>query len=106
MVAVAQRSGERDPLVTGAGKDRLLRVAAAPPFSGGLGGDVVLVELEEVVGGGDQAPFGADGGSASSVEAGEAAVVFGVAEQGLDQVLALAVERLPCSVASTRRMKS
>jgi hypothetical protein len=32
MVAVAQRSGERDPLVTGAGKDRLLRVAAAPPF--------------------------------------------------------------------------
>ena len=35
---------------------------------GRRGGELVLVELEEVVRRGDQAPFGADGGSASSVE--------------------------------------
>ena len=51
------------------------------------------MQLQEVVGGGDQAPFGANRGSASSVKAVEAAVVLDRAEQGLDQVLALAVER-------------
>lgn len=52
----------------------------------------VLVELDEVVGGRHEPPFGAGGGSAAAVEAGEAAVVFGVAENRLDQLLALLVE--------------
>jgi hypothetical protein len=38
------------------------------------------VELMEVVGGGDQAPLGPDGGSAASVEAVDPAVVLGVGE--------------------------
>jgi hypothetical protein len=52
----------------------------------------VSVKLEEVVGGGDQAPFGSDGGSAASLEAGHAAVVLGVAEDGLDHRLTPSVE--------------
>src|SRR5439155_19172736 len=62
--------------------------AAAP--SGGR--ESVSVKLEEVVGGGDQPPLGPDRASASSVEAGHAAVVFGLAEDGLDHRLAAAVE--------------
>ena len=50
------------------------------------------VELEEVVRGGDQSPFGADGGSASSSEAVDAAVELRVGEDRLDDRLALAVE--------------
>jgi hypothetical protein len=52
----------------------------------------VAVELEEVVGGGDQAPPGPDGGSAASVEAVDAAVVFGVGKDRLDELLATSVE--------------
>ena len=50
------------------------------------------MELEEVVGGGDQAPFGADGGSAAALEAVQAAVELRVREDGLDHRLAFAVE--------------
>jgi hypothetical protein len=52
----------------------------------------VSPEFEQVVGGGDQSPFGAGGRSASSVEAIHAAVELGVAEHRLDDLLALAVE--------------
>jgi transposase len=51
-----------------------------------------LVELDQVVGGGDQAPFAAHRGSASSSEAVESAVEFGVAEDRLDHGLASSVE--------------
>jgi hypothetical protein len=56
------------------------------------GRERVAVKLEEVVGGGDQAPFRADGGPASSLEAIDATVVLGLAEHGLDHRLALPVE--------------
>ena len=51
----------------------------------------MAVALEEVVGGGDQAPLGPDGGSAASVEAVDAAVVFGVGEDRLDELSATSV---------------
>lgn len=60
---------------------RVVVVARGVALGGGGG---VLVEFEEVVGGGDEAPFGACGGSAASGEARERAVVFGVAEDRLD----------------------
>src|SRR5687768_3229150 len=87
----ASRSAERLPVGwlfavrSGAPKGR-----SGP--SGGRCGELMLVEFEQVVAGGDQAPFGADRGSASSVEAVAAAVVLGRAEQGLDEELALPVE--------------
>src|ERR1035441_5541429 len=62
--------------------------------SAGRGGDLVAVELREVVGRGDQPPFGQRGGSAASLEAVDLAVVFGVSEDRLDGLLALAVDRL------------
>src|SRR5829696_9900548 len=65
-------------------------LAGAAGGSGGRCG--VFVELEEVVGGGDQSPFGADGGSASASEAVDAAVELGVGEDRLDDRLALGVE--------------
>jgi len=46
----------------------------------------VLVELEQVVGGRQEPPFGPDGGSPAPGEAGEAAVVLGIAEYRLDQL--------------------
>src|SRR3954471_18388782 len=52
----------------------------------------MLVQLEQVVRRGDQSPLGPGGGSATSGEADEAAVVFGVAEDRLDQLRALLVE--------------
>src|SRR5215218_801554 len=52
----------------------------------------VAPELEEVVGGGDEAPFGAGGVSAAAVEAVDAAIEFGLAEDGFDHGLAFAVE--------------
>jgi hypothetical protein len=54
-------------------------------------GELVVVELEQVVGGHAEPPFGPDGGSSAAVEAGDAAAVFGVAEHGLDDVLPPAV---------------
>ena len=52
--------------------------------SGGCEREVVLVQLQQVVGGGDQAPFGSAGGSAASLEAVDAAVELRVGEDGLD----------------------
>lgn len=43
--------------------------------------------------GGDQAPFGSAGGSASTCEAIDAAVELRVGEDGLDELLAFGVER-------------
>jgi hypothetical protein len=60
--------------------------------SGPRGGELVLVELQQVVGGGDQAPFRSDRRSSPSVEAVDAAVELGVSEDGLDQFLSLSVE--------------
>jgi hypothetical protein len=40
------------------------------------------VEFEEVVDGGDQPPFGADGGSAAPVKSAHAAVELRLAEAG------------------------
>ena len=51
------------------------------------------MELEQVVGGRDEPPFGSDGASAASVKAAHAAVVFGVTEDGLDHGLATSVKR-------------
>ena len=44
------------------------------------------MELDEVVGGRDQAPFGARGRPSSSVKAAHSAVVLGVAEHRLDRL--------------------
>src|SRR3954451_2760208 len=75
--------GERSPGAVGSA------VSAAAP-SGGR--QSVSVRLEEVVGGGDEPPFGPDRASASSVEASHAAIVFGLTEDGLDHRLAATVE--------------
>jgi hypothetical protein len=56
---------------------RAARVAGSRP-SGGRGGELVLVELQDVVARVDQAPFGPTGGPASSVKAIEAPVELGV----------------------------
>ena len=53
----------------------------------------MLVELQEVVGGRKETPFGPDGGSSTSGEAGEAAVVLGISEYRLDELGALLIER-------------
>jgi hypothetical protein len=45
------------------------------------------VELEEVVGGVDEAPFGVAGGSAAALEAVEAAVELRVGEHWFDCLL-------------------
>src|SRR3954451_5656476 len=101
--------GERSPGAVGSA------VSAAAP-SGGR--QSVSVRLEEVVGGGDEPPFGPDRASASSVEARHPAVVFGLAEDGLDHRPAGGAKTgaiiggrrrwspPPRSPARTRRMKS
>jgi hypothetical protein len=60
---------------------------------GSGGGREVLVELQEIVGGRKQPPFGPDGGSSTPGEAGEAAVVLGMSEYRLDELGTLPVER-------------
>ena len=68
-------------------------MAARGAGPGSVAGPVeVPVELDEVVGGGDEPPLGAGCGSSAAVKADEAAVVFGVAEDGLDELAALLVE--------------
>ena len=59
------------------------------------------MELDEVVGGHEEPPLGAHGGTSSAVETCDPAVVFGVTEDRLDRLLAFSVETRPCSVAST-----
>src|SRR4051794_22812548 len=45
-------------------------------------GEAVVVKFEDVVGGGDQAPFAADGGSAAALEAFDRAVELDLTEHG------------------------
>ena len=71
-------------MVAGAGKV----AGAGERFLGGCERGLVAVELEEVVGGGDQPPFRPAGGSAAALEAVDAAVELGVGEHGLDGDLA------------------
>src|SRR5688500_10483621 len=58
------------------------------PRSGSRGGDLVAVNLGEVVGHHQQAPLGAYFDPASPLESVDAVVVFGVAEQRLDGLCA------------------
>jgi hypothetical protein len=58
------------------------------------GSDPVVVELEQVVSRGDEAPFRPHGESASSSELPKPAVL-GVAEHRLDCLLSLAVDLVP-----------
>src|SRR5919199_489546 len=69
-----------------------LRAARAGGRSGSGDGDLVLMELEQVVGGSDQAPFAACRGSASSSEAVEPAIELRVPEDWLDHRLPFSVE--------------
>jgi len=59
--------------------------------SGRCEGHLVLVELQQVVGGGDQSPFRACGGSASSQKLTDAPVVLGLCEHRLDHHLSSSV---------------
>src|SRR6185312_17284292 len=68
---------------------------AAGRVLGRCGGDAVAVELEEVVGGGDQSPFRPAGGSPAALEASDLAVELDLAEDGLDGHLPLAVKATP-----------
>ena len=65
--------------------------AARAPPSGGR--ERMAVELEEVVGGGDQPPLGANSAASSASEAIQAAVELHLREDGLDHRLSLAVKR-------------
>src|SRR3954454_1922716 len=71
------------------------RDARQPPtgFLGGGGGDLVAVELEEVVGCRDEPPFRPAGGSSATLEASDLAVELQLSEHRLDRRLPLAVER-------------
>src|ERR1700752_1210593 len=60
-------------------------------LGGGGGGGAVLVELEHVAGEVDEAPFVLGGRVAAAAEAGDRAVVFFIAEDGLDHPAALGV---------------
>src|SRR5205814_707898 len=71
---------------------RACSVGMMPRFRSGEGGVRVPPELEEVVGGGDELPFAVHGGHAATGEASDAAVVFGLAEHGLDRRGSLLVE--------------
>ena len=68
--------------------------SAVTVWEPGLGphdGEPVAVKLVEVVGHHQQSPLEAHLGSASSVEAVDAVVVLGVAEQGLDRLFAFSI---------------
>src|SRR6185436_1183705 len=63
-----------------------------PAGSGGQRGGGVAPELQQVVRGGDQAPFRAGGGSAAALEAVAAAVELDVGKDRFDHALALGVK--------------
>src|SRR3954453_22347692 len=63
--------------------------------SGGGRGASGAPELEQVVGGGDELPFGLAGAAASPLEAIDPAEELGVGEDRFDDLLATPVERLP-----------
>jgi hypothetical protein len=65
----------------------------AAALLGGDSGDQVAVELDEVVGRGDEPPFRPAGRSPAALEASHLAVELQLAEDGFDRRLALAVER-------------
>jgi hypothetical protein len=67
----------------------------------------MAVELQEIVGGGDEPPFRPAGRSAAALEAADLAVELELAEDRLDGCLALAVKRAAVRGGErTRRMKS
>ena len=74
------------------------------PGSGPHDGELVAVNLGEVVGHHQQSPLEAHLGAASSVEAVDAAVVLGVAEQRLDGLFALSIPLMAVLCASTLRI--
>src|SRR5271166_6956044 len=71
---------------------RLIRASLRVSGRGSGGCRGVLVELQEVVGGREQPPFGPGGGSSTSGEAGEPAVVLGISEDRLNELRPLLVE--------------
>jgi hypothetical protein len=83
-------------------------ISAAPPAarrpsrSWCRGGEAVVVELQQVVGRGDEPPFAAAGGSAAALEAFDRAVEIDLAEDGLDRDLALAGRRRGRGVSRAR----
>src|SRR5664280_2595687 len=62
-------------------------------FSGPHRGELVLVELQEVVGGGDQSPLRPRGRSSAALEAIDATVELCLSEHRLDHRLAFSIER-------------
>src|SRR4051794_32868987 len=68
--------------------------APRAPDLGCRGRQVVPVELQEVVGGGDETPFRADGRPAPAFEASGATVLLDIGEDRLDHHLAARVELL------------
>ena len=71
---------------------RRRRQRSQPPGLDCDGGELVAVELGEVVGCHQQSPFGPHRDPASSVKSGDQPVVLGVCEHGLDHLDSLAVE--------------
>ena len=68
------------------------RPAATRPSLDGHREDPVAVELEEIVGGGDEPPFRPAGRSSAALEAADLSVELQLAEDGFDRCLALALE--------------
>jgi hypothetical protein len=68
--------------------------AVQPGAAFSAGGELVLVELEQVVGGREQPQFGSDGRPAAALEAVRAAVGLDLAQDGLDRSLALEIQLL------------
>src|SRR3954464_3551068 len=87
---------------------RSSRRSAPAAFLGDPGGDLVAVELEEVVGRGDESPLASAGGPAAAGEAFERAVELDLAEDGLDRDLALAIElaALRCGQDAAHEVKA
>src|SRR3954447_9131219 len=73
---------------------RLAGKRRRPARSGGDRGGRQTPELEDVVGGGDELPFGGAGGQAASLEAVDPPQGLGVGEDRLDDLLAAAIKRL------------
>jgi hypothetical protein len=80
----------RAPSIRGRPRSGVRRAAASLD---GDGGDLVAVQLQEIVGGGDEPPFRAAGRSAAALEAADLTVALELPENGLDRGLALAGER-------------
>ena len=76
--------------------------AAGREPSGGGRGELVFAELDEDVGGGDQAPLRAHRGSASSVEALHAAGERGLRQHGLDKGRTKEPARKACELEGRR----